>query len=146
MPLDQFISASGWPAQATRCTFSALALSVLASCSIPYWLDAVHDIPGAPKGAHVDAGITGWLDNFFPHRHRATAMLANVVVLSPTPAWVAQLPGGELPDRDDFRRYGDDTAARISAWTRTVRECERLRDAFAAMVAAGPALDVQPLG
>jgi hypothetical protein len=25
--------------------------AVLASCSIPFWLDAVHDIPGAPPGA-----------------------------------------------------------------------------------------------
>ncbi len=151
---------------------SNLALSVLASCSIPYWLDAVHDIPGAPRGAYVDGGITdyhlhlnyasmtdglvlyphfqrsivpGWLDKFFPHRHRATAMLTNVVVLSPNPAWVAGLPGGKLPDRDDFTRYGDDTAARISAWTRAVHESERLRDAFAGMVASGPALEVQPL-
>ena len=149
-----------------------LGLSILASCSIPYWLDAVHDIPGAPRGAYVDGGITdyhlhlnyasmgdglvlyphfqrsivpGWLDKFFAHRHRATAMLANVVVLSPNPAWVARLPGGKLPDRDDFTRYGDDTAARISTWTRAVHESERLRDAFTAMVAAGPALDVQPL-
>ena len=75
-----------------------LPLSILASCSIPYWLDAVHDIPGAPRGAYVDGGITdyrlhlnyasmqeslvlyphfqssiilGWLDKFLPHRHRA---------------------------------------------------------------------------
>ena len=32
--------------------------ALLASCSIPFWLDAVHDIPGAPQGAYWDGGIT----------------------------------------------------------------------------------------
>ena len=34
--------------------------SILASCSIPFWLDAVHDIPGAPRGAYWDGGITDY--------------------------------------------------------------------------------------
>ena len=76
--------------------------SILASCSIPFWLDAVQDIPGAPRGAYWDGGITdyhlhldygsmpeglvlyphfqktvipGWLDKALKHRHRATAHL-----------------------------------------------------------------------
>ena len=149
-----------------------LPLSILASCSIPYWLDPVHDIPGAPRGAYVDGGIVdyhlhlnyasmhdglvlyphfqstiipGWLDKFLPHRHRATAQLSNVILLSPEPAWVATLPGGKLPDRADFKRYGDDTNARISAWTHAVRESERLRDDFANWAATGSGIDVQPL-
>lgn len=157
-----------------------LALAILASCSIPYWLDPVHDIPGGPRGAYWDGGITdyhlhldyasmaddgsdrgdpalvlyphfqqsivpGWLDKFFKHRHRATAALANVVVLSPNPAWVATLPSAKLPDRADFKRYGDDTAARVSAWTRALRESERLRDEFAAWVGGRLDLDLKAL-
>jgi hypothetical protein len=34
--------------------------SLLASCSIPFWLQAVHDIPGAPLGAYWDGGITDY--------------------------------------------------------------------------------------
>jgi hypothetical protein len=34
--------------------------AVLASCSIPFWLQAVHDIPGAPRGAYWDGGITDY--------------------------------------------------------------------------------------
>ncbi|RZS56766.1 phospholipase [Sphaerotilus mobilis] len=34
--------------------------SVLASGSIPFWLDAVHDLPGAPRGAYWDGGITDY--------------------------------------------------------------------------------------
>lgn len=34
--------------------------ALLASCSIPFLLSAVHDIPGAPPGAYWDGGITDY--------------------------------------------------------------------------------------
>jgi hypothetical protein len=135
--------------------------SVLASCSIPFWLDAVHDIPGAPHGAYWDGGITdyhlhlnyasmrdglvlyphfqktvipGWLDKALKHRHRASAHLDNVVVVSPSPEWIATLPDGKLPDRNDFKRFDKDVPARVRTWTRAVAESQRLRDEFAALV------------
>lgn len=147
-----------------------LAPAILASCSIPFWLDAVHDLPGAPRGAYWDGGITdyhlhlpyagmteglvlyphfqpqvvpGWLDKPFQHRHGATQALANVVVLSPSPEWVATLPGARLPDRNDFKRWRDDEAARITAWRRALAGSERLADDFADWV-AGAAADIVP--
>ena len=45
-----------------------------ASCSIPFVLQAVHDIPGAPRGAYWDGGLTDY------HMHLAygdTKMIAN---------------------------------------------------------------------
>ena len=149
-----------------------LQQAILASCSIPFWLDAVHDIPGAPRGAYWDGGITdyhlhldyasmsdglvlyphfqkslipGWLDKAFRHRHRATERLDNVIVLSPEPEWVRTLPDGKLPDRSDFKRYGDDVAARIAAWSTAVRESERLRDEFAGWLDGSVVIDVRPL-
>jgi hypothetical protein len=158
-----------------------LSLSILASCSIPYWLDPVHNIPGAPKGAYWDGGITdyhlhlnyalmadragangadpalvlyphfqssvipGWLDKFFKHRHRATAKLSNVVVLSPNPEWVKTLPNAKLPDRADFKRFGNDVKGRVAAWSSALACSERLRDEFAAWVGGGPAPELQPL-
>ena len=151
-----------------------LCLSLLASCSIPFWLDAVHNIPGAPAGAYWDGGITdyhlhlnyasmtnppglvlyphfqktvvpGWLDKALRHRHRATAHLDNVVVLSPRAEWVRTLPRGKLPDRNDFKHFGDDLAGRAAAWTRAVQESERLRDEFAHWASRGNPAEVQPL-
>jgi hypothetical protein len=151
--------------------------SILASCSIPFWLDAVTGIAGAPPGAYWDGGITdyhlhldygsvaasedcaglvlyphfqktvvpGWLDKALKHRHRATAHLDNVVLLSPGPEWVATLPNGKLPDRGDFKAYGDDLDARVGAWTRAVREGERLADEFAARVDGGRPFEALPL-
>lgn len=45
-----------------RATLDArnLRAAVQASCSIPFWLEAVHDIPGAPAGAYWDGGITDY--------------------------------------------------------------------------------------
>jgi hypothetical protein len=149
-----------------------LAPAILASCSIPFVLDAVHDLPQAPRGAYWDGGITdyhlrlnyaamddglvlyphfqrrvvpGWLDKPFAHRHRAGRALDNVVVLSPSPDWVARLPRGKLPDRKDFRHYGDDEAARIGAWRRAVAESRRLADDFADWVGGAGGFDIHPL-
>lgn len=141
-----------------------LVPAILASCSIPFWLDAVHDIPGAPRGAYWDGGITdyhlhldyaamgdglvlyphfqaqvvpGWLDKAWKRRHRASPRLDNVVVLAPHPAWVATLPGGKLPDRGDFKAFGDDFDGRVRQWRRALAESQRLADEFAALVQRG---------
>ena len=150
--------------QQTKLDADNLAAAVLASCSIPFWLDAVHDIPGAPKGAYWDGGITdyhlhlgyaamadglvlyphfqpsvvpGWLDKTWKSRHRASAQLDNVVVLAPSPEWIQTLPGGKLPDRGDFKAYGDDDAGRMRIWRGALAESQRLADEFAALVERG---------
>ena len=150
-----------------------LVQSVLASCSIPLWLRAVTNIPGAPAGAYWDGGITdyhlhlpygearapgvvlyphfqpqvvpGWLDKPWRSRHRATPALDNVVLLVPSPAWVASLPGGKLPDRSDFRAFGDDVAARARAWRRAVAESQRLADEFLQAALDGRPVHAEPL-
>ncbi len=155
-----------------------LCASILASCSIPFWLEAVRDVPGAPTGAYWDGGITdyhlhldygsmrradgadgglvlyphfqrtvipGWLDKALKHRHRATAHLDNVVLLSPHPDWVRALPNAKLPDRSDFKAYGDDLAGRIAAWRRALAESQRLADEFADLVGSGRPIEAQPL-
>jgi hypothetical protein len=146
--------------------------SILASGSIPFWLDAVHDIPGAPRGAYWDGGITdyhlhldygqmqdglvlyphfqssvvpGWLDKSLTRRHAATARLANVVLLIPNPEWVkAVMPNGKLPDRGDFKAYGERTLDRQRDWRRAVAESQRLADELAQAVRQ-PSIEALPL-
>jgi hypothetical protein len=131
-----------------------------ASCSIPFVLKAVHDIPGAPAGAYWDGGITdyhlhlnydasshgpivlyphfqkavvpGWLDKSLKWRHRATHFLDNTVVLAPDPDWIKRLPNAKLPDRNDFPRYGADLKARVAAWNAAVSASAQLADEFQA--------------
>jgi hypothetical protein len=151
---------------------SNLQQTILASCSIPFWLEAVNEIPDAPPGPYWDGGITdyhlhldyaamaggglvlyphfqktlvpGWLDKGLRHRHRATERLANVVVLAPSPEWVATLPGAKIPDRSDFKAFGDDIDARMVAWERATAESQRLADEFAAL-ARLDSVDALPL-
>ncbi|MEN9539034.1 MAG: hypothetical protein RLZZ126_1269 [Pseudomonadota bacterium] len=134
--------------------------AVQASCSIPFVLKAVHDIPQAPRGAYWDGGITdyhlhldyrpassapivlyphfqravvpGWLDKRLTWRHRATSKLDSMLLLAPNPAWVRTLPNGKLPDRQDFVHYGSDLAGRMQAWNAAVSASQKLADEFAA--------------
>jgi hypothetical protein len=135
--------------------------AVQASCSIPFALRAVHNIPGAPRGAYWDGGITdyhlhlnyqsprpgpglvlyphfqkqvvpGWLDKALRWRHRATPFLDRMLVLAPDPQWVRSLPNGKLPDRTDFTRYAQDLPTRIRVWTEAARASAVLAEEFAA--------------
>lgn len=148
-----------------------LNAALLASCSIPFWLEAVHDIPGAPAGAYWDGGLTdyhlhldyaampeglvlyphfqrqlvpGWLDKALRRRHRASPRLDNVVVLAPHPDWVAALPGGKLPDRGDFKTWLHQPAERMRRWRQAVEAAAQLADEAADWVVR-PAQGVLPL-
>ena len=124
-----------------------------ASCSIPFALQAVPAITGAPAGAYWDGGITdyhlhlnynglvlyphfqravipGWLDKQLKARHRPTAFLHNTVVLAPDPSWVERLPNRKLPDRTDFVTYSNDLQSRIRIWKAAIAESQRLADEF----------------
>ncbi|WP_422097040.1 patatin-like phospholipase family protein [Variovorax sp.] len=147
-------------------------LVLQASCSIPFLLAAVHDIPGAPRGAYWDGGITdyhlhldyqpvddglvlyphfqravvpGWLDKGLRWRHKSTGFLDRTVVLAPDPDWVKTLPNGKLPDRKDFIHFQNDAQARIAAWTRATREAQRLSDELREWLARGSAAEILPL-
>lgn len=137
----------------TKANFQA---ALLASCSIPFVLQAVHDIAGAPPGAYWDGGVTdyhlhlnytgdglvlyphfqrqvipGWLDKHLPWRHAASPFLNGMVLLAPNPDWVKTLPRGKLPDREDFKHYGSDPAGRMTAWKAATAAAQQMADEFA---------------
>ncbi|MFO1227308.1 patatin-like phospholipase family protein [Roseateles sp.] len=166
LPLADF------PTQRVELSATNLRPALLASCSIPFWLRAQQDVPGAPPGAYWDGGITdyhlhldyrpllatatplvlyphfqphvvpGWLDKALKRRHRATPFLDNLVLLVPHPDWVASLPDGKLPDRNDFMRL--DEATRQAHWRRAVLESARLAEAFDALTRQ-PSVQAEPL-
>jgi hypothetical protein len=142
--------------------------AVQASCAIPFVLQAVHDITGAPKGAYWDGGITdyhlhlnykglvlyphfqqsvvpGWLDKSLKWRHKSTAFLDNTIVLAPNPEWVNTLPNGKLPDRTDFFTYGSDLSARVKVWNTAVSQSQQLVDEFSAWLSNPNLQHVHPL-
>jgi hypothetical protein len=142
-----------------------------ASCSIPFVLRAVHDIPGAPRGAYWDGGITdyhlhldykndegivlyphfqqavvpGWLDKSLKWRHGASQFLDRMIVLAPREDWIKKLPRSKLPDRTDFAHHGTNLAARVAQWSGATSAAQQLSDEFAAWLERPDLSVVKPL-
>jgi len=150
----------GFPAARIALTQANFVDAVMASASIPAVLSGVRDIPGAPPGVYRDGGVVdyhfdypatgeglvlyphfyphvvpGWFDKFLPWRRVRGEALERVVLLCPSRDFVADLPGGRIPDRRDFWDF--DTAERLDRWRRAVDASRRLADEFAELVENG---------
>ena len=81
---------------------------------------------------HFNDYVTpGWLDKHLPWRRKPLGhpWLDDVLLISPSPAFLDSLPNRKIPDRKDFYRYGQDHAARIRDWERAIGECGRFAEA-----------------
>jgi len=133
-----------------------LGEALLASASIPMVLEGVVNIPSAPLGIYWDGGlidyhlhlpyhhaeglvlyphftdriVPGWLDKAMPWRRARGEWLDNVVLVAPSREYLATLPHGRLPSRQDFKRFAGDDARRMATWRKAISESERLGDAF----------------
>jgi hypothetical protein len=142
-----------------------------ASCSIPFVLRAIHDIPGAPRGAYWDGGITdyhlhldykthdgivlyphfqqavvpGWLDKSLKWRHGSSKFLDRMIVLAPREEWIKKLPRGKLPDRTDFAHHGTNLAARVAQWQGATGAAQQLADEFSSWLEKPDLSKVRPL-
>ncbi|HEY8607162.1 MAG TPA: patatin-like phospholipase family protein [Noviherbaspirillum sp.] len=157
-----------------------LRRALLASGTLPFTMEPVAGIPGAPEGTYWDGGlidyhlalpysrvagnpegglvlyphfgnriIPGWLDKSLPWRRAGVGVnrgwLDNVVLVSPSRAFLQTLSRGKLPDRNDFHYYGLNHDARILNWQLAIGEGERLRDALASFAEKPDPGLVQPL-
>ncbi len=141
-----------------------LRTALLASGSIPYVMKGVEDIPGAPPGIYRDGGMfhyhpafdflngrdgiilyphfysqvtLGWFDKNRPSRIADGQRLADVLLVAPSPAFVAQLPFGRIPDRRDFVRLHGRDNERIDFWETAVVMGKRLGTSFLEAVDSG---------
>jgi len=151
---------ASYPTSRTALTEDNFVDAVLASGSIPGVLEGVRDIPGAPPGVYRDGGVVdyhfdypatgeglvlyphfyphvvpGWFDKFLPWRRVRGEALERVVLLCPSRDFVADLPGGRIPDRRDFWDF--DTGERLERWRRAVDASRRLADEFGELVESG---------
>ncbi len=152
----------GFPSRHWPLSEANFMAAVRASCSIPFAMEPVINVPQLPPGTYWDGGLTdyhlhwgyelapeevvlyphfqravipGWLDKSWKKRHAATPALDQTMVLAPDPDWVAALPGGKLPDRHDFVTYADDFAGRVAAWSTAVSRSQQLADEWQAWLA-----------
>lgn len=139
-----------------------LRQALLASGSIPMVMEAIREIPGLEPGAYRDGGlldyhldlpydtdgvvlyphftdkvIPGWFDKGLPWRRGNAERLQDVLLLAPSPQYLATLPHGKLPDRSDFKRYLGNDDGRERYWRQAMAESTRLGDEFLELVESG---------
>lgn len=139
--------------------------ALMASGSIPFVMQAVRDVSGAPGLVFRDGGITdyhldlpfhqnsglvlyphfyagitpGWFDRLVPWRRVRPEHFDNVVLLTPSREFVASLPYGKISDRKDFERLN--AVERLQYWQIVLKESERLADEFQELVETGRGLE-----
>jgi Patatin-like phospholipase len=140
-------------------TRANLRPALLASGSIPLLMEGV-SIPGAP-GVYWDGGVVdyhpdldfgagdgivlyphfhahvvpGWFDKSLRWRRATGANFRRTLMIAPSDAFVASLPGGKIPDRRDF--YAFDERERIARWQAALDASTRLGDELRELVASG---------
>ena len=130
-----------------------LAKAIMASSAIPGVNLPEPEIAGAPPGVYRDGGfidyhfdspfrpddglvlyphfypdlVPGWFDKMRKRKTSADA-LSHTIILCPTDSFIASLPNGKIPDRNDFLKMDNDQ--RIAAWQEVMRRSEEVRDDF----------------
>lgn len=130
--------------------------ALLASGAIPLALLGVKDVPGLKPGMLRDGGIIdyhfdlniqtqglvlfphfyatptpGWYDKKLQRQCHPDSF-DNVVLMSPSPEFVASLPYGRISDRTDFQTMPAEQ--RIAFWQQIISESDRLADSFFAQI------------
>lgn len=149
-----FLDPPGLPLRKVALTERNLRPAVLATGAIPMVLEGVSEVSDAPPGIYRDGGvidyhldlplsghdgialyphfygrmIPGWFDKKLAWRRPHPANVERVLIVSPSPRFVARLPGGKIPDRGDFAKLPQ--PERIARWQRVVAESRRLGDEF----------------
>ena len=131
---------------------------LLATAAIPFVINPVLDIAGTSRGTYWDGGIIdyhfnlssikhdglilyphfrdtiipGWFDKSLKWRHQSCQTKENIVLLCPSPEFVASLPGRKIPDRTDFRTMKEDH--RIKVWKECITKSKALAEEIQSIV------------
>jgi len=168
-PMHPMISAA--PGQVLALTSENMLEAALASGTVPLYMQAVRDIPSAPKGLYMDGGfsdyhlnrhapepgisvlflhqrriIPTWTDKFLPWRKPEREWLSNLLLVHPSEAFVKSLPGGKVPTRHDFKELVHQPQQRVERWRGVAERSEELGELFLRDAASGAiASRAQPL-
>ncbi len=152
-PAGETIAFDDFGTERIRLSEANLRQALLASGSIPLVMAGVRSID-AVDGTLFDGGIIdyhfdfgfrrreglvlfphffdritpGWFDKALPWRRPSMRDLEDVVMVAPSDEFVASLPGGRVPDRNDFLEFG--TRERIRRWEDVMDRCRILADEF----------------
>lgn len=136
-----------------------------ATGSIPVLMTPENAIVGA-DGSHWDGGIVdyhpalqynsdklilyphfypylkkGWFDKYLFWRKASKKDVDRTVIISPTKAFINELPNQKLPDRKDFEHYMGAHDDRVKAWYTVAEKSKILGDEMNEIVTKGLFLD-----
>ncbi|HOJ51565.1 MAG TPA: hypothetical protein PLT64_02490 [Syntrophales bacterium] len=138
--------------------------ALLASGAIPLVVAGVRNIWGAPPGTYRDGGLTDYqLNSAFPPEaevgltlcflHQAAIIprwldkkldrrpdpkrVKKTILVVPSAEFIARLPEGKVPERDDFIHYLSDPERRMRNWREAVRCSSHLGEVFMELVESG---------
>ena len=162
--IPPFVDGSDFPTQHAALTRENYKKVIMASGSIPLVMSGVTGISGARPGRYRDGGmvdyhpdlrfvpdgkglvlyphfidhiIPGWLDKSLRWRHSGSVNMDNVVLVSPSREFVATLPLGKIPDRNDFYTFLGKDSERIKGWKKVVKGSIRMGDALGELIESG---------
>lgn len=155
--LPPFYGMNQFPIHRIKLTPANLRPALMASGAIPLVMSGITSIPGAPIGVYRDGGvidyhldipfladangivlyphytrriIPGWLDKHLPWRRPHAAHLDNVLLITPSRKFLARLPYGKIPDRNDFYRFQGQDKERIAYWKTAADRGRELAEEF----------------
>lgn len=137
-----------------------LRSALLASGSIPLLVEGVK-VPGTPPGVHWDGGVLdyhldldfgageglvlyphfyahvvpGWFDRSLRWRRARGENFSRALLIAPSDSFVAALPGGKIPDRQDFHTFRP--KERTRRWQAVLDASERLGDEMRELLETG---------
>lgn len=136
--------------------------ALLSSGSIPFAMEGIKNIPGAP-GTYRDGGLTdyhinidfgiddgivlfphfsrkvvpGWLDKHIPWRRPDRNFFSNTVLVSPSDKFIKNLPYGKIPDRTDFKTFFGRDDERLGYWHEVIKRSSIVGEEFMEAVQSG---------
>jgi len=164
----QISDSYGFDTSYLELTQDNLKQALLASGSIPLVMKGVSHIKDSPQGMYRDGGIidyhfdvdikperglvlfphfsaypkAGWFDKNLKRKVNS-AHYENTVMLVPSKEFIASLPYGKIPDRNDFTTMDADT--RIQYWQTVLAETERLATSLDKVIQSQDMTKIKPL-
>ncbi len=153
----QTVDFSGFPTRFVPLGSHNFQSALTASGAIPYVMEGVSNIAGAPEGMYRDGGILdyhpaatlssqenglilyphfypwiipGWFDKTNLARRVTGPVTDRMILVAPSDKFVSRLPFGRIPDRKDFIRFKGNDAARVRAWEKAADMSRGLGDLF----------------
>ncbi len=137
--------------------------ALLSSGSIPFAMEGIKNIDGAPGGTYRDGGLTdyhinidfgvkdglvlfphfsskvipGWLDKSISWRKPDKEFFSNTVLVAPSKKFIEGLPLGKIPDRTDFKTFLGRDDERLANWNKVITKSSIVGEEFMEAASSG---------